>query len=47
MLFVNFFCVYVLNGDTIECDKPKINCKKMKISQMSIMIEVSLFHKEA
>lgn len=36
------FCVYVLNGDTIECDKPKINCKKLKISQMSIMMEVSL-----
>lgn len=24
------FCVYVLNGDTIECDKPKINCKQIE-----------------
>lgn len=28
-VFVNFLCVYVLNGDTIECDKPKIYCKQI------------------
>lgn len=46
-IFVNFLCVYVLNGETIECDKPKEIVNKLKISQMSIMIEVSLFNKEA
>ena len=29
-IFVNFLCVYVLNGETIECDKPKINCKQIE-----------------